>query len=232
MLEITLEREDGRSGNYKFYNLPDVCPYCGMGIIPIPREGYFQNVTKPGLNRHEVQVVFQCPISACRALFITQYITSYTIDEIIFHISYDLTKKQKVQIFDKIIADLSPDFINIYNQSYNAEQLGLSSIIGPGYRKSLEFLIKDYAITAVSTDLEKQRVLTSLLGTVIENYIDDPRIQSVAKRASWLGNDETHYIRKWQDKDINDLKNLIHMTVSWILLVESSKKFETDMPDR
>ena len=36
------------------------------------------------------------------------------------------------------------------------------------------------------------------------------------KRAVWLGNDETHYVRKWEDKDISDLKRLIKLTVNWI----------------
>ena len=32
----------------------------------------------------------------------------------------------------------------------------------------------------------------------------------------WLGNDETHYVRKWEEKDIRDLKILIRLTESWI----------------
>ncbi len=27
---------------------------------------------------------------------------------------------------------------------------------------------------------------------------------------------ETHYIRKWEDKDVDDLKLLIRLTVNWI----------------
>ena len=41
---------------------------------------------------------------------------------------------------------------------------------------------------------------------VISRYIDDSNIKNVAKRAVWLGNDETHYIRKWEDKDLSFLK--------------------------
>lgn len=28
------------------------------------------------------------------------------------------------------------------------------------------------------------------------------------ERAAWLGNDETHYVRKWPEKDVKDLKSL------------------------
>lgn len=39
----------------------------------------------------------------------------------------------------------------------------------------------------------------------------------------WLGNDETHYVRRWEEKDLSDLKRLISMTVSWIDLVMDSE---------
>ena len=41
-------------------------------------------------------------------------------------------------------------------------------------------------------------------------------IIEVAKRAVWLGNDETHYVRVWADKDVNNLKHLIDLTIRWI----------------
>ena len=69
------------------------------------------------------------------------------------------------------------------------------------------------------------------LGKCIEDLIDETRIKSCAKRAAWLGNDETHYTRKWEEKDINDLKSLINMTVNWIDLVIESDKYLTSMPE-
>ncbi len=47
-------------------------------------------------------------------------------------------------------------------------------------------------------------------------YVDNENIKQRAKRAVWLGNDETHYVRTWIDKDIKDLKLLIKLTVGWI----------------
>lgn len=32
----------------------------------------------------------------------------------------------------------------------------------------------------------------------------------------WLGNDETHYVRKWEASDISDLKMLIDLTAHWM----------------
>jgi hypothetical protein len=47
----------------------------------------------------------------------------------------------------------------------------------------------------------------------------------------WLGNDETHYVRKWENKDINDLKRLIAMTVAWVEIELFTVQLEKDMPE-
>jgi hypothetical protein len=46
----------------------------------------------------------------------------------------------------------------------------------------------------------------------------------------WLGNDGTHYMRTWQDKDINDLKLLVRLTASWIETVLLTEKYKQAMP--
>jgi len=38
----------------------------------------------------------------------------------------------------------------------------------------------------------------------------------MAERAVWLGNDEAHYIRKWEDKDLADLKKLMEIVIHFI----------------
>ena len=61
--------------------------------------------------------------------------------------------------------------------------------------------------------------------------VADERIKTVAKRAVWLGNDETHYVRKWNNKDVSNLKQLIDLTVRWIENEEETKKLLEDMPE-
>jgi hypothetical protein len=82
------------------------------------------------------------------------------------------------------------------------------------YRKSVEFLIKDYLIKNRPND--KATIEAIMLGPCIENYVADSRIKEIAKRATWLGNDETHYKRRWIDKDLADLKTMIRLVVHWI----------------
>jgi hypothetical protein len=129
--------------------------------------------------------------------------------------------------FGEYILSVSKDFAKIFNQSQHAEIQGLSEIVGPGYRKSLEYLIKDFASSRYPA--ASDAIKSKQLGTVINDYVTDGKIKSTAKRAAWLGNDETHYYRKWEDKDIKDLKILIELTVRWIESEELTRKYEEEM---
>lgn len=131
------------------------------------------------------------------------------------------------KVFSSEIQTISVSFIEIYSQSYAAEQYNLNEICGVGYRKALEFLIKDYAKRNHPDDAVAIEKL--LLAKCIDNYVTDSNVKSIAKCAAWLGNDETHYVKKWEGKDINDLKSLIDLTVYWIQSVELTKKVISEM---
>lgn len=120
-----------------------------------------------------------------------------------------------IRIFDNRIETLSPMFVETYNQALSAESYNLNQIAGIGYRKSLEFLIKDYCASKNPND--KDKIFKMLLGQCINDYIDDDKIKKSSKVSAWLGNDETHYIKKFEDKDINDLKRFIDTVVYFIL---------------
>lgn len=102
-------------------------------------------------------------------------------------------------------------------------------ICGPGYRKSLEFLVKDYVIKSHQDKVEEIKRLP--LGRCISDYVADEKVKQVAARAVWLGNDETHYLRKWEGKDLTDLKILINLTVHWIEMDELTQQALKDMPE-
>ena len=65
-------------------------------------------------------------------------------------------------------------------------------ICGTGYRKSLEFLIKDYLISTLPED-QHEAIKNKFLNNCIRDNISNINIKTVASRAVWLGNDETHY---------------------------------------
>ena len=113
------------------------------------------------------------------------------------------------------IKQLSPSFCEIYEQSHFAEASGYDEIAGCGYRKALEFLIKDYCIKNRS-GAEKE-IKEMFLGKVINTYINEATIKECAEKATWLGNDETHYVRLWKEMDIQDLKEMLDLTKYWIV---------------
>jgi len=106
--------------------------------------------------------------------------------------------------------------------------MGLDQITGVGYRKALEFLIKDYLIS-LNPDKE-EKIKKKSLGNCIKDGVTDSHIKAVAERAVWLGNDETHYVRKWEDKDVSNLKDLIDLCIHWIEAEIKTKRMLDEMP--
>lgn len=205
---------------------PDTCPYCLQAVDIKPREGYFRG----GI----IQVGFVCPRASCSLMFVAKFEKNVVINPFNSNeyklIGTEPKLKMEVKRFDPTIANISPIFVNIYNQAQKAEEHGFNLICGIGYRKALEFLIKDYLC---KKDYEKtEHIKKTNLGLLIEQEIEHKQIKAMAKRAAWLGNDETHYIRKFEDMDIEDLKKLIHLTEQWILLEILSDEYEKRMPDK
>ena len=62
----------------------------------------------------------------------------------------------------------------------------------------------------------KSQIESSQLARCIADFIDNEKIKTLAKASAWLGNDETHYIRKHQNHNIQDLKRFIKATVAYI----------------
>jgi hypothetical protein len=66
-------------------------------------------------------------------------------------------------------------------------------------------------------------MLTRTCGRFIKQYISDPAIRDSAELATWLRNDETPYVRKFEDKHVGHLKHLIKLTVALIEHAELKK---------
>ena len=224
MLEINI---NGIS--YDYDKDPDHCPICHHGIHPINISG---NVINRERNNGDiVQILFRCPRRECQRAFIASYRQEYN-----YHYHHPdgefilRSTSPYAAIAPEIpeeIKNISPDYENLMAQSSSAEHYQLDQIAGVGYRKALEYLIKDYATHKSPDDSEKIKGL--FLGNVINEYVDDKNVQECAKRAAWLGNDETHYVRKWEEKDINDLKTLIKLTEAWITNNLLTEKYMREM---
>ena len=110
-----------------------------------------------------------------------------------------------------------------------ADNKKLDQLVGMGLRKGIEFLIKDFAVK--TTKGQKKNIEKSELAYVIGQYVKDDYINACAKRATWLGNDEAHYLRRWTDKDITHLKDLVRLTVNWIDNYMMTRSYRKQMPE-
>ncbi len=222
MFNIQAIHQNGSNVVAKYDKRPDLCPVCHKQITPNIGQGFY----KEGVyDETGLQIVFRCPSEKCQNIFLGLYSGTPQF----FYLKKSLPVKNTTRQFSEIIQQVSSEFEKIYNQSYFAEQNELDMVCGPGYRKALEFLIKDYLISkniAEAEDIKKE-----FLGNTIEKRVDQQQLKIVTKRAAWLGNDETHYERKWVNKDVKDLKDLIELTIRWIEADKLTEKLLQDMPD-
>jgi uncharacterized protein DUF4145 len=217
---------DGAAHQCTLDRMPDECPICHIAVAPNILGA--QTATADWF-----EYVFGCPREACRHIFIARYVNvtrpgagsggpySYRLEKV-------MPVTPTPPALPKNVAALSPLFTKIFGQAHTAEQTGLDEIAGVGFRKALEFLVKDYAISREKA--KEEEIKAMLLSQCISTFVKDERIREVTKRAAWLGNDETHYVRKWGDKDLKDLKALIHLAVNWIDMELTTQEMLRDMP--
>jgi hypothetical protein len=208
---------------------PDTCPICHVAGSMQKHVAYVRNSEQVGSEK--AQIVLQCPKLDCRKFFIAYYVIS-TVNGSTFGTRYSHSKPKNYQgtNFPEHIRNISSEFIAIYNQAEKSEADGLDKIAGVGYRKSFVFLIKDYLISKAADEAAIDAIKSKNLGACINDDISNDNIKTVASRATWLGNDETHYSRVWTDRDINDLKQLINLSVYWIDSEIITTSLVQDMP--
>lgn len=190
--------------------LPNKCPHCSTAYSLPPRSTCF---FKNAFGGADLYATFFCP--ACeKGFFVTYGVEDFFSNECAYIIKQFPIPTAITSIPEKVHI-LSPKFVEIFHQAETAENSGLSELCGIGYRKALEFLIKDYAISIHPES--KDDIESSFLGKCIDTYIDNPKIKTLAKASSWIGNDETHYIRRNSDYNVQNLKQFISAAVAFIV---------------
>ena len=185
----------------------DFCPMCHSGGHPHFEGGYIINNYESTSGVH-LFVILYCTI--CKKHFIAKYFGTAGN----FKLEYSFPTNQQPIMFDDVINNISPQFAVIYNQAKQAEDMGLNELVGIGYRKSLEFLVKDYLIQVQHEN--ENEIKSLMLGTCI-NKITDNKIQTLAKGATWLGNDETHYEKRHPNYGVDYIKLFIKTLVEFIV---------------
>ena len=197
------------NGNYLTnVNLDDTCKICQKVTSPIKIDDQTNEID---FNHYRLCVIRYC--LQCNHYFIDEFDVTRE-GGIYSETSYNLTPlKVKPELPSDIpISDdvelVSPIGKQIYVQALKAEHEQLDHIAGIGYRKALEFFIKDFSILTNHDD--KDKIIKMPLKQVIEEYINDEDLKTFALASTYIGNDEGHFYRKNPDKDLTHLKKYLH----------------------
>jgi len=205
---------------------PNECPYCYKTIIPNFINSYTVGLIPKITSICELQNIYQCSNKECGLFFIASYEPREAKDgNYYYYLSSVGPRHPRPSQGLETVKKISPKYYDIYVQAQFAEELGLNEICGMGYRKALEFLIRDY----IKLSIDEDKTKNLKLGVCINNYIDDPKIKEAVRRATWLGNDETHYYRKWEDKDLQDLKVLLRIAINFIDSTLTLERYTEEM---
>lgn len=208
------------SFDYKEYlvGVVTLCPHCNTAITPV--------ISSQFCNETYAFLIQEC--NFCKNIYfsIAQICNEEILKKVGPHEYYNKYNPQKLNIYKTVkvypeysfknynlpenIINIYPEFAEIFQQAEKAEEFKLDKICGVAYRKSLEILVKQ--CLALKFPNNKDEIYSETLSKSISRF-QNLTIQRLAKAATWLGNDETHMIRKHTDYDINDMKKFINALV-------------------
>lgn len=191
--------------NGKPYNKPCNCPYCNTIIEAVVLH------VKGVDSSNGYTVISSNRCTACDKVFTATYVKEKDKNEYKFiYINPTFSDRE----FSMNIIELSSRFVKLYNQASKAEYDGSYELAGSGYRNALEILIKDYAIKILKEDEEQVKKIK--LNNAISKYLNEVDMSKVADVVRILGNDNTHYERKYEDIDFSILKQYLEIFISLI----------------
>ncbi len=206
---------------------PNICPHCHVANDPNEK---WQTLTQDTDDTPSVISAWECANNECRKIFMVLHKKKSNKNN--FGFEGFLNGLPKGPDWPEPISELidgqkinseSPQdskFIKTYLQSLEAEMHGLDEIAGMGFRKAIEYLVKDWAIQ--NNPNNKEKIEGLWLGGVIKNYYEDD-LKDILERATWLGNDQSHYNKLFEDYNVDDLKELIDL-----IMVELDRQFKMD----
>lgn len=179
-------------------DVPRHCPYCGS-------KTHSSYVTDVCLNYNSVDeyVSVAWLADCCSRIYIVNYLFNFNRQTLDFISHYPA---QDPGPMPENMADISPRFVTLYSQARTAEGHEHYELAACGYRNAIEVLIKDFAIAVLGRD--RKEVESKSLFKAIEDYLPKELINT-SDVVRILGNDNTHYLRKYEDIDFAELKNYL-----------------------
>ncbi|MDD6906317.1 hypothetical protein ACQRC6_06450 [Peptoniphilus sp. SGI.035] len=195
-----------------FYNnhehkllVPSNCPYCGQ----IAHSSYISNASLE-FDQNSKYFIIALQSNCCDKIYIASYLFEYKTQQFTFLNFYP---SQNPNPLPENIANISPRFVSMYSQALASERNNHFELAACGYRNSIEILIKDYAIKVLKENPEE--VVKKSLFKAIEDYLPKDLLNT-ADVVRILGNDNTHYLRKYKDIDFPKLKNYLEIFIGQI----------------
>lgn len=207
--------------NFKYHNhevsVPLTCPYCGKAV-----ELSEKSSTSIAYNDRKELFLKTLYLKCCDKNLAALY--SYESGGSNFKIDLIFTYPSTSDVhLPESILEISPDFVKLYKDSSFAYEHNLNSLAAMGFRKSLEVLIKDYAINVLKKP--KDEVIKKKLIDAISDYMQMQELIKTADVVRILGNDHTHYYQKYSQYDIEVLIKYLDI---FIQLIET--KYLIDHP--
>lgn len=137
------------------------CPCCGIATSPTFLEGFAVPHTDLP---HTIYTYTALYCTSCHSIYTARYISNRGISDL--RLDSVFPKNAKEISFSDNINELSPTFVSLYNQASVAESnIEIYGLAGIGYRKALEYLIKDYLIKIKHQD--KDAIIKMDLGNCV-----------------------------------------------------------------
>ena len=190
---------------------PCKCAFCDKIVENTIKDGFYQEID----DQIEGILITECP--HCKFISATLY--PQLVPNFREHAAYPYSQLPSDEEYDKIIApreisDISKDFQDLLDQASKAEANNLDDLAAIGYRRALEFLIKDFCIHKWPDETDK--IKGEKLHTAIQRLEEiSPIIKNVANKIKNIGNDHTHYVKKYP-YTYQEMKNLIEILIPFI----------------
>lgn len=186
------------------YKKPATCPFCGYGTDATLAQKDFYPFNEINI------LVATCNCTSCGKTFF--FATEYSKDREYTPIT--IPSMSYTPYTNEILSSISERFINMYNQALQAEFVDNIELAAIGYRSALEILVKDYAINELGKDSDE--VSKKSLCNAIGEYLNQQDLVATADVIRILGNDYTHYKRKFPEHDFDLLKGYMNIFLKQI----------------
>lgn len=187
------------------YQKPSACPHCGIGTDATITE------TKVFSFNDGKLLAASCRCTSCNKIFFFACERKKDNNAIVACLHPDISL---MSYTNETLGLISERFMDMYNQALQAEHLGNIELAAMGYRSSLEILVKDYAISELG--LPKDEVAGKNLHNAIKDYLKQEDLVNTADVIRILGNDYTHYNRKYPQHDFELLKGYMEIFLKQI----------------